>query len=120
MTEQTQIETTATALDEEGVLQNGRRWRRAYLDNPIKRGDMTITSVQVMKPLGGDLRGASLTAVFALDVDALAIVLPRVTEPPIYKPDLFAMPGEDIASLGGEVVGFLLNSKARASVGLTE
>ncbi|MGQ5250746.1 phage tail assembly protein, partial [Xanthomonas arboricola] len=42
------------------------------LDQPIVRGEQTITDLKVRKPGAGELRGLKLTDVLQLDVTALA------------------------------------------------
>ena len=50
-------------------------------DEPIQRGDTSITEIQLRKPKAGELRGVSLVDVANLDVMALQKVLPRITQP---------------------------------------
>lgn len=77
------------------------------LDTPIKRGETTITDVQVIKPTAGALRGVGLAAVANADVDALLIVLPRVTSPSLTKEECARLELPDLVALAGQVVGFL-------------
>jgi hypothetical protein len=41
------------------------------LDTPIKRGETSIASVEVRKPVSGELRGCNLTDLLQMDVVAL-------------------------------------------------
>ena len=77
------------------------------LDTPIKRGETTIAEVQVIKPTAGALRGVGLAAVANADVDALLIVLPRVTYPSLTKEECARLELPDLVALAGQVVGFL-------------
>ncbi|WP_237751571.1 phage tail assembly protein [Sphingobium sp. DC-2] len=61
--------------------------RSVTLDAPIARGDQTIDTVQVRMPHGGELRGLSLSALLNLDYGALETLLPRITIPPLTKPE---------------------------------
>lgn len=77
------------------------------LDTPIKRGETTITEVQVMKPTAGTLRGVGLAAVANADVDALLVILPRVTVPNLTKEECARLELPDFVALAGQVVGFV-------------
>lgn len=77
------------------------------LDYPIKRGDTTITDVQIIKPNAGSLRGVGLAAVANADVDALLVILPRVTYPNLTKEECVRLELPDFVALAGQVIGFL-------------
>jgi hypothetical protein len=77
------------------------------LDTPITRGETTITEVQVIKPTAGALRGVGLAAVANADVDALLVILPRVTFPSLTKEECARLELPDLVALAGQVVGFL-------------
>ncbi|MGN7971485.1 phage tail assembly protein [Serratia sp. 22264] len=77
------------------------------LDSPIKRGETLIAEVQVMKPTAGTLRGVGLAAVANADVDALLVILPRVTVPNLTKEECARLDLPDLVALAGQVVGFL-------------
>lgn len=109
----------AADLPMEGIDATGRRWKRVLLDNPLKRQGGEVTSVTVRKPIGGEYRGTTMSAVYNMDVMALATVVPRVTEPTIHKAEFLAMDGEDCAAIGGEIVNFLLTKSQKAEAGLT-
>lgn len=78
------------------------------LDTPIQRGEQKIESVTLRKPAAGELRGTSLTALLQMDVDALTVVLPRISEPALTQADVRKMDPADLVQLGGTVAGFLL------------
>ena len=102
MTDQTTTNATETKAPE-GVT----------LDTPIKRGDQTITRVQVRKPNAGALRGLSLVEVLQMNVTALQTLLPRVTEPPLLKNEVATIDPADLVALGTEVVSFLVPKAQR-------
>jgi hypothetical protein len=77
------------------------------LDTQIQRGETTITEVKVIKPTAGALRGVGLAAVANADVDALLVILPRVTYPSLTKEECARLELTDLVALAGEVVGFL-------------
>lgn len=103
-----------------GIDEHGRPWQRIYLDKPLDRHGTKYTNVVVKKPIGSDCQGASLTALNQADVSALAMVLPRVTEPALSKHEVLAMGIDDLGELAGAVIGFLLTKAVKAELGLTE
>ena len=86
------------------------------LDEPIKRGDGFITSLTVRKPKAGALRGISLIELGNLNVSALQIVLPRITEPTLTAHDVANMDPADLLAVGVEVASFLASKADRLSV----
>lgn len=86
------------------------------LDTPIISGDISITQVQVRKPLAGELRGLSLSALLNLDYAALETLLPRITIPTLHKAQIIAMDPSDFTQLGSEVMDFLLPKGAKAAL----
>ncbi|MDN2707949.1 phage tail assembly protein [Janthinobacterium sp. SUN118] len=86
------------------------------LDEPIKRGDTFITSLTVRKPRAGALRGISLIELGNLNVSALQIVLPRITEPTLTAHDVANMDPADLLAVGVEVASFLASKADRLSV----
>lgn len=85
------------------------------LDYPIKSaGDQEITTVTVIKPIAGALRGLSLTDLLRLETNALSQILPRVTQPMLVKQDVEKLDPADLVQLGTAVVGFLVPKADRA------
>lgn len=82
------------------------------LDTPILRGKTEITSVTVRKPQSGALRGTRLQALMDMDVNAMMVVLPRVTSPALTTQEINEMDPADLLSLSVEVVSFLLPKSA--------
>lgn len=97
-------ETTATTTEIPNVVQ---------LDTPVKRGDSTITTVTLIKPNTGTLRGVGLASLANSDVDALIKVLPRMTYPALTESEVTALELPDLVALAGKVIGFLAPSSAR-------
>ena len=83
------------------------------LDTPIKRGDTLITEVNVIRPNAGALRGVSLADVASSNVDALLMVLPRITYPTLTKEECAALSLPDMVGLAGKVINFLLPNSER-------
>lgn len=87
------------------------------LDTPIKRGETSITEVEVLKPNAGALRGVRLADVANADVDALLTVLPRITSPQLTQHECAMLELPDMVALAGQVIGFLSpKSDATASL----
>lgn len=78
------------------------------LDAPITRGEQTITAVTLRKPDSGSLRGTNLADLLQMDVAALTVVLPRITNPMLTQHDVRRLDPADLFALGQEVSGFLL------------
>lgn len=78
------------------------------LHTPIKRGETVISEVHVICPNAGALRGVSLADVASSNVDALLVVLPRITYPNLTKEECAALSLPDMISLAGKVIGFLV------------
>ncbi|NLY33925.1 MAG: phage tail assembly protein [Alcaligenaceae bacterium] len=77
------------------------------LDQPIVRGNSTITTLTIRKPTAGELRGVKLMDLANMDVSALVTVLPRITIPSILKQEVEKMDPADLTELGTEVALFL-------------
>jgi hypothetical protein len=86
------------------------------LDTPITRGTQIITRVSLRRPLTADLRGCSLGELAMMDVDAIAKVLPRISDPMLTNADVYKLSAPDIMKLGQEVLGFLLPKDASESL----
>lgn len=86
------------------------------LDTPLKRGDVTLTAITLRKPTSGSLRGTRLQALMEMDVNALMVVLPRVTAPALTQADVLELDPADLVSLSVELVTFLLPNSARSAL----
>ncbi|REE92631.1 phage tail assembly protein [Cupriavidus plantarum] len=83
------------------------------LETSIKRGEQTITTVQLRKPGSGELRGCSLIDLMRMDVSALHVVLPRITSPTLTQHDVSQMDPADLTQLATAVTNFLLPKSAK-------
>lgn len=90
------------------------------LDEPIKRGDTVIATVQIRKPKAGELRGVSLVDLGNLNVIALQQVLPRITQPTLTAHEISNLDPADLLSLGAEVGYFLVRKADRIMASPTE
>jgi hypothetical protein len=86
------------------------------LDTPIKRGDAEITAITLRKPNAGTLRGTTLQDLVALDVNALAKVLPRISTPTLTEQDVHQLDPADLVQLGMAFAGFLAPKAALAQL----
>ncbi|WAC70791.1 phage tail assembly protein [Roseateles sp. SL47] len=77
------------------------------LDQPIQRGDQTITTVELRKPRAGELRGVSLFDLVRMDVSAAQTVLPRITIPTLTRQEVDGLDPADLFQLAAEVSAFL-------------
>jgi hypothetical protein len=84
----------------------------------VLRGEQTINSVSLRKPMAGELRGVSLVELMNLDVGALRKVLPRITTPALTDIEIGRMDPADLVQCGVAVAGFLLQKSARAEASL--
>lgn len=78
------------------------------LNTPIKRAGEAadVTSVTLRKPQPGEMRGLKLLDVLQLDVNALIVLLPRITSPALTGDEVATMPVDDLFKIGGEVTRF--------------
>ena len=82
-------------------------------DNPIQRGDLTISQVNINKPKTGALRGLSLSDLLKIDVDTVIKLVPRVSTPPLAEHEVAALDPTDFLSLSTAVVGFFASKDQR-------
>lgn len=89
------------------------------LDTPLKRGEISISQITVVKPLTGTLRGLSLQDVLKWEVDAITELLPRITQPAINKQEIANLEVADTVALTVAVTNFLLSAKQKSQQALT-
>ena len=77
------------------------------LEEPIKRGEMEISQIEIIKPNAGHLRGIGLASLANADVDALTVILPRITLPNLTTQECKTLNLPDLIALAGKVIGFL-------------
>ena len=87
------------------------------LDDPVKRGNTVIESIDIRKPSAGELRGVSLMDVAQMDVSALRKVLPRITNPSLTDAEIGNLSLSDMMQCGVIVAGFLLTKQQKADSG---
>lgn len=77
------------------------------LGTPIIRGEQTISTISIRKPLGGDLRGIALMDLLNMKIDALEVILPRITTPVLNANDIREMDIMTISEIFAGVFSFL-------------
>lgn len=77
------------------------------LINPIVRGEKEFKEIIVLKPTVPALKGLKLVDVLQVDVDAMQLLLPRITQPMLHKADFTNMEVDDFTELATAAIGFL-------------
>lgn len=78
------------------------------LQTPIQRGESQITEIGLRTPSAGELRGIKLADLLQMDVDAVMVVLPRITSPSLTAAEIAGMDPADLLSAAAQVSSFLL------------
>ncbi|NML31776.1 phage tail assembly protein [Paraburkholderia sp. G-4-1-8] len=78
------------------------------LDEPIRRGNTEILEVVLRKPSAGELRGMRLDDLLSGDVNALLLVLPRISTPTLTRPEVEGLDIADLAKFGEVIIPFFL------------
>lgn len=83
------------------------------LQNPIVRGETKITEVTLREPKSGELRGLSMIELIQLQFEAVATLLPRISNPPLIEDEVSDLAPADFLKLSTEVADFLLPQEAK-------
>ena len=86
------------------------------LEDPIQRGEQTIATVTLRKPVVRDLRGINLADLVQMKTDAIAAVLPRISNPTLLAHEIDNISPADLISLAGEVVLFFAPKAAKQTL----
>lgn len=89
------------------------------LDTPIVRGEQSVTSLVLRKPMSGELRGVKLNDLINMDVQSLRVVLPRITTPTLSDIEIGRMDPADLLACGVAVVSFLVQKRHKEEASLT-
>lgn len=73
------------------------------LTTPIVRGETEITAITVRKPNVPALKGLKLMDLMQSDVNAVATLLPRITQPMLTKADIDRLDVVDFTKLTGAI-----------------
>lgn len=104
----------------DAAVSNNPNEETVALDTPIVRGEHSIDSLTLRKPMAGELRGVSLIELMQMDVQALRKVLPRITTPTLTDIEIGRMDPADLVQCGVAVAGFLLQKSAKAEASRAE
>ncbi len=86
------------------------------LTTPIQRGETTIKTVSLRKPDVGALRGLKMTDLLQMDVNAMLLVLPRITDPALLPTEVNALDPADFLNLSGNLVSFFMTADQQAQL----
>ena len=92
-----------------------RKSETVPLQEPLRTGN--LTSVEVRKPNGGEMRGLSLQAIVQGDMNSLIALLPKITVPPLtaHEVENEADPA-DLIAMAGAVAGFFYSRAEKAAL----
>lgn len=78
------------------------------LDYPLRRGAQVIDQVTLRKPSMRTLAGISIIQLRMGDAEAIGKLLPRISEPPLTRPEVEALDPADLGQLSETIGGFFL------------
>ena len=85
------------------------------LEETLIRGDAKITSLELRRPMAGELRGVNLADLLQMDVGSIIKVLPRICTPTLTEAEAANLDPADLTQVGGAIAGFLLPRAALAA-----
>ena len=86
------------------------------LETPIRRGEQTISSIQLRKPKAGELRGLQLQSLIQGDTISMISLTPRISIPTLLPHEVEQLGPADIGAIAGTVMGFFMSRKDRAEL----
>lgn len=84
------------------------------LEQPIKRGESSITEITLRKPAAGELRGLKLADLINGDVNATIRLVPRISQPTITEQEVAALDVADLLSCADAIASFLQKTGSTA------
>ncbi|NBW10476.1 MAG: phage tail assembly protein [Caulobacteraceae bacterium] len=84
----------------------------------FKRGDETITKVQLRRPMAGELRGLSTMDVIRQEYAAIEKLTPRISMPALTIADVANLSAPDFLELGNAIADFFMSRQSREKAGL--
>lgn len=82
------------------------------LEFGFKRGDNLVNEIILVKPNTGHCRGLSLKDVLSFEINALAVLLPRITLPAMTSQEVYSLELMDTLKIAEGITDFLENSKS--------
>ena len=86
------------------------------LSEPIERASGPITELTLRKPKAGELRGLKVEDLFATDVNALMLLIPRISSPTLIGDEVGQLETEDLIEVAGAVKGFFMTAAMKEAV----
>lgn len=83
------------------------------LEQPLKRGEEKIESLQLRKPDAGSLRGLSMIDLVKMDTTAIAKLLPRISQPALIDAEVAELDPADLFAIGVEISDFFMTAADR-------
>ncbi len=77
------------------------------LEFGFKRGDNQVNEITLIKPNTGHCRGLSLKDVLSFEINALAVLLPRITLPAMTAQEVYSLELMDTLKIAEGITGFL-------------
>ena len=87
---------------------NGRKYATITLEEPVLRGSEQITTVHLLRPRAGDLRGMMIANLLQMEAGAITQLLPRITTPTLLKHEVDNLDPADLIAFAMEVANFLV------------
>lgn len=87
------------------------------LEQAIKRGESSITSIRLRKPAAGELRGLKLLDLLNGDVNATIRLVPRISEPTLTEQEVAALEPADLLGCADAIAAFLQKKEAATEPG---
>lgn len=92
------------------------RFETVPLEHPIVRGETRIESLNIRKPMSGELRGLGMPEILNSDVVAMITLIPRVTEPPLTHDEANNLEPDDFAMIVGTIRGFFYTAAEKTAL----
>lgn len=86
------------------------------LNTPIRRAGGDIAEITLRKPKAGALRGLKIEDLYQTDVNALIVLVPRISEPALIAAEIEDMESDDLIELAGAVKGFFMSAEMKAAI----
>ena len=86
------------------------------LSEPIARKGGDIAELTLRKPRAGELRGLKVGDLFETDVNALMVLIPRISSPTLIAAEVEQLETEDLIEVAGAVKGFFMTAAMKEAV----
>ncbi len=86
------------------------------LSEPIARKGGDVAELTLRKPRAGELRGLKVGDLFETDVNALMVLIPRISSPALIAAEVEQLETEDLIEVAGAVKGFFMTAAMKEAV----